>query len=129
MDRLANNADSERTDESLLRFYREGDESAAASLYRRYAPRLRMLAQQHCTPNFAGRFDADDVLQSVFATFFRGVRSRNYTVPSNGEIWALLTVIAVNKIRGLIEHHQAGKRAVESTTATDTLIAFDLSSD
>ncbi len=112
----------QRTDESLLRIYREGDEEAAVSLYRRYAPRLRKLAQRHCANSYAGRFDADDVLQSVFATFFQGIRTRNYTVPSNGEIWALLTVLALNKVRGLVEHHCANKRSVRST---DSKIAVD----
>ena len=60
-----------RTDASLLHRYQAGDDDAATGLYLRYAQRLRALARQYCTPHYAGRFDADDVLQSVFRTFFR----------------------------------------------------------
>ena len=107
----------ERSDGSLLRRYREGEEAAATALYLRYAARLRALAPNTAHPSFAGRFDADDVVQSVFRTFFHGVRRQAYTVPPSGELWGLLMVLAFNKIRNLVSHHRAGKRAVHHTTA------------
>jgi RNA polymerase sigma-70 factor, ECF subfamily len=104
-----------RTDESLLRRYQSGDDDAATSLYLRYAPRLRALARRCCTPHYAGRFDADDVLQSVFRAFFHGARRRVYEVPPDGELWGLLMVLALNKVRTLVGFHQADKRAVRNT--------------
>src|SRR4051812_7427929 len=92
------------TDANLLQRYRTGDEAAATDLYVRYAHRLRALARQYCTPNFAGRFDADDVIQSVFRAFFHGARHRAYDVPPEGELWGLLMVLALNKIRSLVGH-------------------------
>ncbi len=103
------------TDESLLRRYQSGDDEAATRLYLRYAPRLRALARRCCTPNFSGRFDADDVLQSVFRAFFHGARRRVYEVPPDGELWGLLMVLALNKVRTLVGFHQADKRAVRNT--------------
>lgn len=103
------------TDESLLRRYRAGDEGAATDIYMRYAPRLRALARRCCTPHYSGRFDADDVLQSVFRTFFHGARNRAYEVPPDGELWGLLMVLALNKVRTLVGFHQADKRAVRNT--------------
>lgn len=108
-----------RTDDSLIRRFREGEDAAATSLYLRYATRLRALASKHCTPDFNGRFDADDVVQSVFRTFFQGVRRQAYDVPPSGEIWGLLMVLALNKIRNLVEHHKATKRSVHQTAARD----------
>jgi RNA polymerase sigma-70 factor (ECF subfamily) len=102
-------------DAALLRRYRSGDDTAATDLYLRYAPRLRALARQYCTPHFAGRFDADDVIQSVFRAFFQGARRRAYDVPPDGELWGLLMVLALNKVRTLVGHHQAIKRAVRRT--------------
>jgi RNA polymerase sigma-70 factor (ECF subfamily) len=104
-----------RTDSSLLRRYQAGEEAAATALYLRYAPRLRALARRCCTPHYAGRFDADDVLQSVFRAFFHGARRRVYEVPPDGELWGLLMVLALNKIRTLVGFHQADKRAVRNT--------------
>jgi RNA polymerase sigma-70 factor (ECF subfamily) len=107
----------ERSDGSLLRRYQEGEEAAATALYLRYAARLRALAREYCAPSFGGRFDADDVVQSVFRTFFQGARRRAYTVPPSGELWGLLMVLALNKVRNLVSHHRAGKRAIHHTTA------------
>jgi RNA polymerase sigma-70 factor (ECF subfamily) len=103
-------------DADLVRRYRGGDEAAAADLYLRYARRLRALAGQYCGPPYTGRFDADDVVQSVFREFFEGVRRRAYDVPPSGELWGLLMVLALTKVRNLVGHHRAGKRAVHRTT-------------
>jgi RNA polymerase sigma-70 factor (ECF subfamily) len=101
----------------LLRRYQSGEEAAATALYLRYAVRLRALAREYCAPHFAGRFDADDVVQSVFRAFFHGARRRAYVVPPSGELWGLLMVLALNKIRNMVGHHRAGKRAVHQTTS------------
>jgi RNA polymerase sigma-70 factor (ECF subfamily) len=102
-------------DADLVRRYRDGDESAAADLFLRYARRLRALAGQYCGPPYAGRFDADDVVQSVFREFFAGVRRQAYDVPPTGELWGLLMVLALNKVRNLVGRHRAGKRSVQRT--------------
>jgi len=107
----------ERSDSSLLRRYQTGEDPAATALYLRYAARLRALAREYCAPSFAGRFDADDVVQSVFGAFFQGARRQAYTAPPSGELWGLLMVLTLNKIRNLVSHHRAGKRAVHHTTA------------
>ncbi len=109
------------TDQSLLRRYQSGDEAAATDLYLRYAHRLRALARQYCTPHYAGRFDADDVVQSVFRAFFQGARRRSYEVPPEGELWGLLMVLALNKVRNLVARHRAGKRAVQHTASVADL--------
>lgn len=109
------------SDATLLRRYRAGDEAAADDLYRRYAHRLRGLARQYCTPGYDSRFDADDVVQSVFRAFFHGARHRAYEVPPQGELWGLLMVLALNKVRTLVGHHQADKRAVRQTASVADL--------
>jgi RNA polymerase sigma-70 factor (ECF subfamily) len=108
---------SRSSDGSLVRRYRDGEEAAATALYLRYARRLRALAAKRTGAAFAGRFDADDVVQSVFRTFFLGVRRKAYDVPPGGEIWGLLLVLALNKIRNQVDHHRAAKRDVGQTAA------------
>jgi RNA polymerase sigma-70 factor (ECF subfamily) len=110
-----------RTDRTLLHRYQAGDDTAATDLYLRYAPRLRALARHYCAPDFAGRFDPDDVVQSVFRAFFHGARRRSYDVPPDGELWGLLMVLALNKVRELVGRHRAGKRSVHQTTTVDDL--------
>ncbi len=109
---------SGRSDKSLLRRYQSGDEEAATDLYLRYASRLRALTRQYCSPSYAGRFDADDVIQSVFRAFFQHARDLAYTTPPEGELWGLLMVLALNKVRNLIRFHRAEKRAVQQTASS-----------
>jgi RNA polymerase sigma-70 factor (ECF subfamily) len=106
-------------DNSLLRQIREGDQDAATQLYIRYVNRLRALAETKCSSNLARRVDADDIVQSVFRTFFRGLRQGYYDVPDGEDLWKLLLVIALNKIRAKGAFHQAAKRDVRLTASID----------
>jgi RNA polymerase sigma-70 factor (ECF subfamily) len=74
------------SDDTLVRRFLAGDESGATELFDRYMPRVRSLAQARCAAAYAGRFDADDIVQSVFQTFFAGLRAETYMVPPEGEL-------------------------------------------
>jgi RNA polymerase sigma-70 factor (ECF subfamily) len=99
----------------LLRHFRHGDQDAARLLYQRYAERLRALARARCSSDLAGRVDDDDIVQSVFGSFFRGVIHGSYDVPAGEELWKLLLVITLNKVRAKGAHHRAAKRDVRHT--------------
>ncbi|NOZ39557.1 MAG: sigma-70 family RNA polymerase sigma factor [Planctomycetes bacterium] len=103
------------TDKSLLRRFREGNQDAATALYVRYAKRLQALAKAQTGEQLASRFDPEDVVQSVFRTFFRRAVDTGYDVPAGDELWQLLLVMALNKIRTLATHHRAQKRDVART--------------
>lgn len=107
------------TDSSLLRRLQKGNEDAATQLYLRYAERLRLLARAECSPELARRVEVDDIVQSVFASFFRGVGRGFYDVPAGAELWRLLLVIALNKIRAKGAFHRAAKRDVRLTVGED----------
>lgn len=107
----------EGSDSSLVRRFRSGEDDAATQLYKRYAERLHRLAQRNTGADLARRFDAEDVVQSVFRTFFRRVRTGLYDLPDGDELWRLLLVISLNKIRALAIHHRAQKRSVAATVA------------
>jgi len=110
----------EGSDSSLVRRFRAGEDDAATQLYKRYAERLHRLAQRNTALDLTRRFDAEDVVQSVFRTFFRRVRTGLYDLPAGDELWRLLLVISLNKIRGLAIYHRAQKRSVGSTVAPDS---------
>lgn len=107
----------ELTDQSLLRRWRSGDEDAATAIYARYASQLRRLAERRSSPALATRVEADDIVQSVFRTFFRRARERQYDVPNSDDLWRLFLVIGLNKIRNAAAHHQAAKRDVRQTVS------------
>jgi RNA polymerase sigma-70 factor, ECF subfamily len=110
------------SDRSLLRRFRSGDQDAATEIYLRYAHRLRALAQVQCGKDLGQRLDADDIVQSVFRSFFRVVRSKLYDVPAGEELWKLLLVMALNKIRAQGAYHRAAKRDVRHTSGGDHLM-------
>ncbi|MCA9171364.1 MAG: hypothetical protein KDB23_27025, partial [Planctomycetales bacterium] len=103
------------SDGSLLRRIRGGDEDAATKLYYRYSQRLIQLARANTAADLATRFDPEDVVQSVFRSFFRRAAGGCYDVPEGGELWRLLLVLALNKVRALAVHHRAKKRDVGQT--------------
>jgi len=112
-----------RSDTSLLRRFRLGSEDAAEELYRRYAPRLRRLARRQCSSFLAPRLDADDIVQSVFCAFFQAARKGYYDVPDGEDLWKLLLVIALNKVRTKRAYHQAAKRDFRQTISTPEMKA------
>jgi RNA polymerase sigma-70 factor (ECF subfamily) len=100
----------------LLRL-RLGNQDAALQLYLRYAHRLRALAKAQCSAELARRIDTEDIVQSVFGSFFRRAGQGYYDVPAGDELWKLLLVIALNKIRAQSAFHRAAKRDVRRTAA------------
>ncbi|MDY3555760.1 sigma-70 family RNA polymerase sigma factor [Gemmata sp. JC717] len=109
------------SDRSLLARVRDGSQDAATTLYERYSQRLFSLAKARCAEDLAARVDAEDIVQSVFGSFFRGASQGFYDAPSGEEIWGLLLVIALNKIRAKGAHHRAAKRDVRKTVSGDAL--------
>jgi RNA polymerase sigma-70 factor (ECF subfamily) len=111
----ARDAPDAPSDRSLLRRLRGGSEDAATQLYRRYAHRLRALARANTSAHLARRVDAEDIVQSVFRIFFAAATQGLYDVPAGEDLWKLLLVIALNKIRAEGVFHQAAKRDVRAT--------------
>jgi RNA polymerase sigma-70 factor (ECF subfamily) len=103
------------SDHSLLRRFRRGQDDASTLLYLRYAGRLRALAAAQRSPGLAGRIDPEDIVQSVFRTFFRRAAEGEYDVPKGEEIWKLLLVIGLHKIRDAGTFHRAARRDVRRT--------------
>jgi RNA polymerase sigma-70 factor, ECF subfamily len=109
-------AGSQVSDHSLMRRLRLGSEDAATQIYLRYAYRLRALARSQSSPELARCVDADEMVQSVFGSFFRGAKNGYYDVPVGEELWRLFLVIALNKIRAKGAFYHAAKRDVRMTS-------------
>jgi RNA polymerase sigma-70 factor, ECF subfamily len=120
---------TDASDHSLLKLYREGNQEAALELYQRYSHRLRALARAQLSAGLAGHVDVDDIVQSVFGSFFRGVNGSLYDVPLGEELWKLLLVIALHKIRNQGSYHQAQKRDIGRTVPVDQIDTAAKSAD
>jgi RNA polymerase sigma-70 factor (ECF subfamily) len=114
-------APAEPSDCLLLRRLRQGSPDAAVQLYRRYVRRVRALARAQCSADLAPRLDCEDIVQSVFGSFFRGACRGYYRVAEGERLWGLLLVIALNQIRAEGNYHRAAKRDVRRTVGGECL--------
>jgi RNA polymerase sigma-70 factor (ECF subfamily) len=108
------------SDQILLQRFQEGHSDASTLLYLRYAKRLHALAESQSSGDLARRLDPEDIVQSVFRTFFRRAAAGRYAVPDGEEIWKLLLVIALNKLRSAGSHYRAAKRDVRRTAGGES---------
>ena len=109
---------SKHADE-LVELYRSGDQAAAAELFQRYWKRLCGLAEAYMAPRLKRRVGADDVVQSVFQSFFRRTEQGEYAIDDSGALWNLLATITLNKLRKNGEYHTAGKRNIAAEAGAD----------
>lgn len=110
-------------DELLMQRLHSGDHSAATAIYVRYADKLLGLARRQTPNDLRTRFDPEDVVQSVFRTFFRRASQGAYAVPAGDDLWKLFLVISLNKIRRLGEFHRSQKRNVSRTAPLSAPVA------
>lgn len=100
------------TPTDLLGRWRHGDEQAATKLFELYSKQLTSVAARTISDRLAGRVDGEDVVQSVFRTFFRRTSKGEFTIKHSGELWQLLVKITVLKARSQARQHTAAKRDV-----------------
>jgi RNA polymerase sigma-70 factor (ECF subfamily) len=111
--------ESRLSDRTLLRRLQSGEADAATLLYLRYAARITSLACNQRGADLASRFDPDDIVQSIFRTFFRRAAEGYYDVPEGEDLWKLFLVIALQKIRDACSFHKAAKRDVRTTRSIE----------
>ncbi|MEX2187731.1 MAG: sigma-70 family RNA polymerase sigma factor [Pirellulales bacterium] len=118
-------ADGDMAD--LLARCRKGDQAAADAIFHRYVNRLVAFARTRLSAKLAQRVDPEDVVQSVYRSFFTRARDGQYTLDRNGDLWRLLATITINKLHKQVEFHSAQKRSFDreqSLSAEDSLGNF-----
>ncbi|MCL4207059.1 MAG: helix-turn-helix domain-containing protein [Pirellulaceae bacterium] len=96
----------------LVRRHRQGDSQAARELFACYAQRLSRLAEQYLSRRLSGRVDGEDIVQSVFRTFFQRSARGEFGIDSDAQLWQLLVRITILKAREHGRRHTAGVRDV-----------------
>lgn len=113
----------------LLQRLQAGDQRAAEQLFARYAHRLVPLAEQHLSRKLAARVGGDDIVQSVFRTFFRRSAAGEFQIDSSAQIWQLLVKITLLKARAKGRFHTATKRNAAVEAAGDDWLPAAMARD
>jgi RNA polymerase sigma-70 factor (ECF subfamily) len=87
-----------------------GDEDAAAEVFRRFAQRLVALARSQVDSWLRTRVEPEDVVQSVFGSFFARCECGQFHLGNWDNLWTVLALITVRKCANRIEFWQAAKR-------------------
>jgi RNA polymerase sigma factor (sigma-70 family) len=110
--------DNQNASTSLVLFarFRAGDDQAAEALFARYFDRLTLLARSRLAPRLARRTDPEDIVMSVYRSFFVGARSGRFVLGRGGDLWRLLASITRHKLSCEVRHQRADRRSVDAET-------------
>lgn len=101
---------------------RDVSEDAAYQFCERYMEKLMSLVERNLAERFSPRLDPQDVVQSVFRSWFTGAKEGRINPGSRDEVWNLLSVVALNKVRNKVKFHDAQCRAVSKTLSDEEAI-------
>jgi RNA polymerase sigma factor (sigma-70 family) len=99
--------------DSLMGRLRAGDNEAANEIFHRFANRLIGLARTRLDALTRQKIDPEDVLQSVFRSFFHRHAEGHYDLASWDSLWSMLVVITLRKCGRKIKYFHADRRAVQ----------------
>ena len=98
------------SDHFLVAQCHAGSQDAATQIHVRYVKRLTNLVRSRCSAKLARTAGVEDIVQSIFGTFFRRVGQGFYGVSDGDTVWKLLLVIALNRVRTQATYYYAAKR-------------------
>ena len=105
----------------LLEQVREGNEPAAEALFSKYFKRLTSLARSRLSSRLARRTDPEDIVMSVYRSFFVGARAGRFTLNRGGDLWRLLSAITTHKLFRQVRHEVADRRSVKHEESIDQI--------
>ena len=98
-----------------------GDPDAARELFQRFGRRLIGLARTRLEGKMRAKVDPEDVMQSVFKSFFRRQAEEPFDLENWDSLWSLLTVLTLRKCGFRVRHFRTKARDVrrEATPVAD----------
>jgi RNA polymerase sigma-70 factor (ECF subfamily) len=104
----------------IIERMREGDPDAARLIYDRFAAELRAATRKRISLKFRSRFDEEDILQSVFRSFFARQASDAWDLQNWESLRAILRVMARRKCGRQITRHHCNRRDVNQEVPLDS---------
>ena len=96
----------------LCKGLRGGSQAAASDLFTRFPTRLVSLARSRMDARVQQKVDPEDVVQSVYKSFFLRAADEQFAFDNWGSLWTILAVITLRKCGHRIEHFRAACRDV-----------------
>ena len=103
----------------LIDGLRLGENQAVRQFVDQYGGVMRAVADKHLSPAVRRRIEADDVVQSVFRTFFRRARIGQFELPDSDSLWRLLCAITLTKVREQVRFQSRAKRGLKREVSID----------
>ena len=91
--------------DDLMAQLRDGRNEAAAQVFQRFANRLIVLARKQLDSKILQKVDPEDVMQSVFRSFFLRQMEDQFDVRDWDNLWSLLAMITVRKCTNVQRGH------------------------
>ncbi|MEZ6135717.1 MAG: sigma-70 family RNA polymerase sigma factor [Pirellulaceae bacterium] len=95
---------------------RNGYESTAVD---EFADRLMRLARSRLPERMQHRIDPEDIVQSVFKSFFSRHEAGRFRFEEAADVWRLLAAITWHKVQRSIRHHHQQGRDVQKESHTE----------
>lgn len=104
---------------NLMGRLQAGDADAAGLVFERFAHRLLALARGHLDGRTRRLVDPEDVLQSVFRSFFARHADGQFELIDWNGLWAMLVVLTLRKCGRKVRHLRAARRDVRREDAAE----------
>ena len=103
---------AEETFEELMEGLSAGEDEAAEIVFTRFVRRLVGLAGTRLNSMIKQKQDPEDVVQSVFRTFFRRSSDGQFKFEDWDGLWAMLALMTLRKCGNRVEYFYAARRDV-----------------
>lgn len=110
---MGSRMDTHQSFHDVMTRLRAGDNAAASEVFHRYADRLILLTQRRLEPRLRPKMDPEDVLQSVFRSFFtRQGAGQMEDLETWDNLWGMLVVLTLRKCGRRVQYFHSDRRDV-----------------
>ncbi|HLJ96569.1 MAG TPA: sigma-70 family RNA polymerase sigma factor [Gemmataceae bacterium] len=96
----------------LMHRLRSGDDTAAVQVFDRFARKLIVLAREHMDDVVRRKVDPEEIVQSVYRSFFTRYRQGHFELVNWDSLWGMLTTFTIRKCINRVEYFHAQCRDV-----------------
>ncbi len=89
-------------------------------LFQRYAQRLMAFARTRLPSDVSSRVDEEDIVQSVFRSFFRRNQGNEFYFDDSLDVRSLLAAMTYRKVINTIKHHHRDRRRTTCEQSSST---------